>query len=903
MSERMLKDARGQTLVEVLVAVPVISLFIVGALALATVTFRLLVGSGQTVTALGLLNERAEYVRSLVYEDVGCVGGTPEGVLGDCTLTEVRGNQTFTVETAIYPETAPEGKRVVLTARWTPDAGTPRDVRLVLLQAPQPVPHGCSSCSSVRTCDRLRGVCISEAEPPPLAALTGTECVVGMYCPWDIGSGGLCPVQGTCPGEAEPASGWPPGAACAPGTLCRNGAVCPLSGVCPTEVCPAGVCSAGNSCFLGYCYPLDWYDLTFVEDDASGPAFRPPLQCQAGVVPVSCVTSADCPQACAADDGSVHFIWQCEETWVPRCQVPGRGGAATASGNGLTCQPVPCPASGECPNRAECGTASSNQSCSVDSDCPIGETCETGSGQCREICAQDASCRPYWGGMARACRAYPVPGAAVSGLPPCRFDAAGLVTGPPPGRIVASLSGPGVGAAAPLEVMEGGVVPAPSVSPSPTASPSPSLSPPSPSASPSPTLSPTPTPRTSPFFPSPSPSPTSTSSPGLSPRPSVSPRPTVTLVPSRSPTPSPRPSARPSPFVAGWLSPLRLLARVLGIASTPPPILLGPPAFVSPAVTPSRPPLPSLPASPSPTLRPTPGTSPLAVSPSVSPSLSPAISPSAALSPAPSATLSPTSGPFPSPTGGPASSPTPAVLTYVVRLSAAPTGQVQVEIMQDGTARCCGDFRAPRVVTFQAGQTEQSFTVEVVDDTEPEIHEDFVVKLNRAVSQRDGAVTVGSEQARVRILNDDVEVRIDDASAVTEGNLSVFQVVRRGALAGSADGTTLPTRSLRASVETLDHTAYATALGGLPGRPDYTPEAHELTFFGGEALLEQQSFTVRTLWDGFPEPTEKFCAVIFSTALSDAGTVVTARQGGWAVITGELGYEAVGVSACSGYAG
>lgn len=419
----------GQTLVGALIATVTISLLLVGVTGLAVATTRLLADGERQTVALGIVNERLEFIRSLPYGDVGFAspsGGEPAGVLALADETVTYNAQEYRRLTTIAyvddPLTAGETndfKKITVRAEWTSPGGAVRATQAIAYAAEATLPLSCSICPAGRACDASVGFCLPSPpvlDPNPPAA---TGCTPGLLC----ADGSVCSVHGACSGVPAPA--WEGGADCTPGQRCPNGAVCDLSGQCPADTCLRGQCpAAGEVCWRGYCYDPTWYDLSFPPDDPSGPGSSAPMMCQA---PGSggrdlCGTSNDCPPACQTEAGE-RIIWQCERTWVPDCHDGDTGGALASCRGGFSaggacgdvaCQPVPCPAPDDsgrsyCANGEECHASSSNAACASDAECPVDEVCD--GRQCRTVCPDRSECRLFWGGYARGCQAYAVGGA------------------------------------------------------------------------------------------------------------------------------------------------------------------------------------------------------------------------------------------------------------------------------------------------------------------------------------------------------------------------------------------------------------------------------------------------------------------------------------------------------------
>ncbi|HLD26290.1 MAG TPA: hypothetical protein VJC05_04590 [Candidatus Andersenbacteria bacterium] len=436
-------NQRGQTLVGVMIATVVLVLLMLGVTGVAVVTTRLLAENKRHTVALGIVNERLEYIRSLPFHDVGFLS-EQDGILGPAVEAIAYGTnaQGYTLTTVVEPiddsfdgtgdddadEDLLDYKRVTVTASWTTANEVTREAEAVTDVAREPRSFSCAVCPGELSCDASIGACVAEAidQLTPSSEGESDYCIPGLQCP----NGSLCPLSASCD-DAEPAPDAESGTACTPGLPCQNGSLCPLSGVCPNETCYDGLCSEDGVCFSNFCYDPDWYELSFASSDWSGPASEVAMMCKdtaAGGLN-SCTTTNDCPETCLTDDG-VQVIWQCEEqTWVPDCRAGNTGGATPAcrggydeSGNcqsGFECIPEACPAGGYCSvNGKECGVSSSNDECTDSSQCEGGEVCD--GEQCRTICPDSEQCRIFWGGYTRGCQAYAITGAAsTAGLPQC----------------------------------------------------------------------------------------------------------------------------------------------------------------------------------------------------------------------------------------------------------------------------------------------------------------------------------------------------------------------------------------------------------------------------------------------------------------------------------------------------
>lgn len=172
----------------------------------------------------------------------------------------------------------------------------------------------------------------------------------------------------------------------------------------------------------------------------------------------------------------------------------------------------------------------------------------------------------------------------------------------------------------------------------------------------------------------------------------------------------------------------------------------------------------------------------------------------------------------------------------------------------DGSAAADSDDTATRgVLTFAAGQTQQTIQVEVSGDTRVEPNETFLVQLSDAVG-----ATIFAEAGLGTILNDDGPVfRITNVRQ-REGN--------RGQRAFTFHVTLLPAS---ASAVTVD---YATADGSAVAGSDYTATSGTLTFAAGQT---SQPLAVAVLGDTMSEPHETFTVQLRGAV----GATIFAAQG------------------------
>lgn len=177
-----------------------------------------------------------------------------------------------------------------------------------------------------------------------------------------------------------------------------------------------------------------------------------------------------------------------------------------------------------------------------------------------------------------------------------------------------------------------------------------------------------------------------------------------------------------------------------------------------------------------------------------------------------------------------------------VRLSSPHTETVRVKAtLVAGTATIGSDVvnRNPATITFQPGQTDKTFTVELIGDNIDELDEFVTVQFSEPQN-----APLGLDSADISILDDDATplLTISDKS-VLEGNgggsKSATMVMR---LSGRSD------RPITVDVETADNTATADL--------DYEPiEPTTITFDPGRTYRTLQ---VRIIKDGVAEQDESF---------------------------------------------
>ena len=137
----MLKESkvkrRGLTFIEALIAIALLVIFSLGIYSAFQVLLTVTRSSQDRVVTVGLLNERAEFIRNLPYSSIGIVGGVPAGALQP-TEYFVRNGLSFTVQNYVRNIDDPfDG-----TTGGTPNDTSPDDYKLVELRA------ACTTCKN-----------------------------------------------------------------------------------------------------------------------------------------------------------------------------------------------------------------------------------------------------------------------------------------------------------------------------------------------------------------------------------------------------------------------------------------------------------------------------------------------------------------------------------------------------------------------------------------------------------------------------------------------------------------------------------------------------------------------------------------------------------------------------------
>lgn len=98
---------RGLSLIDTVVGISIITIVFFGLFGAFKLSIELVFSTKAKTSAVALLSERMEYIRSLSYDDVGTVGGIPAGPLEQETVTTLNGIP-YTVRTLVQFTDAPE---------------------------------------------------------------------------------------------------------------------------------------------------------------------------------------------------------------------------------------------------------------------------------------------------------------------------------------------------------------------------------------------------------------------------------------------------------------------------------------------------------------------------------------------------------------------------------------------------------------------------------------------------------------------------------------------------------------------------------------------------------------------------------------------------------------------------
>ena len=205
-------------------------------------------------------------------------------------------------------------------------------------------------------------------------------------------------------------------------------------------------------------------------------------------------------------------------------------------------------------------------------------------------------------------------------------------------------------------------------------------------------------------------------------------------------------------------------------------------------------------------------------------------------------------------------------LRFVVRLDQASGREVTVHYATaDGTAHAGSDYRAAQgTLTFEAGTTTQTISIAVLDDSQSEHTETFMVRLSVAVH----ATLASSGRAATGTIEDD--------------DLPQFSIAGATLTEGSGNGTLDFTVTLNPAARQNVTVDYASADGTAVSGSDYTAAAGTLTFHAGDTT---QTISVPVLTDDMEEAPEKLTATLSNPR---GATIAYATATGWIIDQGDV---------------
>ena len=184
---------------------------------------------------------------------------------------------------------------------------------------------------------------------------------------------------------------------------------------------------------------------------------------------------------------------------------------------------------------------------------------------------------------------------------------------------------------------------------------------------------------------------------------------------------------------------------------------------------------------------------------------------------------------------------------FTVTLSRSSTGTVTVDVAtSDATAEAGADYTAKsETLSIPAGQTTATFSVDTIDDQDPEPNETFTVTLSNASGAQLGDAT-GTGTITANDGGDTgPQLSIADAEPVTEGGTAEFTVTLTG------------------TVDQAVTVAYATSDGSAIADDDYMSASGTLTFSASDTT---QTISVTTLDDTIREEDESFSVILSAPA-------------------------------------
>ncbi|MBI2410455.1 MAG: carboxypeptidase regulatory-like domain-containing protein [Candidatus Kerfeldbacteria bacterium] len=129
MIKKQQNKSAGNTLLETIIAIAIFALVTSALYTLIQLGIRVLRDDSARLDAVSIAQAQLETIKNLPYEDIGVVGGIPEGAI-EQTTTTIRNNNTFTVETDIryiddaFDDVAPtdtvntDYKKIRVEVRW-----------------------------------------------------------------------------------------------------------------------------------------------------------------------------------------------------------------------------------------------------------------------------------------------------------------------------------------------------------------------------------------------------------------------------------------------------------------------------------------------------------------------------------------------------------------------------------------------------------------------------------------------------------------------------------------------------------------------------------------------------------------------------------------------------------------
>jgi GH18 family chitinase len=201
--------------------------------------------------------------------------------------------------------------------------------------------------------------------------------------------------------------------------------------------------------------------------------------------------------------------------------------------------------------------------------------------------------------------------------------------------------------------------------------------------------------------------------------------------------------------------------------------------------------------------------------------------------------------------------------TFTVVLDTAPAGAVTIDyVTSDGTATAGADYATQSgTLSFAAGETSKTISIDVFGDTEDESDETFSVTLSNA-----SGATIGDASGQATIFDDDdpppppvvPAISISDAT-VTEGD------------SGFAAATF--TVSLSEVTTVAVSASYSTRDGSAVAGSDYSGASGSVSFAPGELT---QTLTINVTGDTLDEATENFFVDLAGLAGAIAGDLTGA---------------------------